>query len=303
MAKIDLEKVLIALLDSPFNKQFDDKVKDALKEQGLEYKDGEIVEVQKSKFKAGDWVVDEHGYCFIINSIERGFYFTQLSGCCYQTPLDIDLVDNSYHAWTLEDAKDGDVLYYISDSGIEYIVMNKGINIYNNVDSYFRYNSIDGFAIDIPSVLSAENDSITPATNAERAILFQKMHEAGYEWDADKKELKKIDNRFDYEHANIQQKDYSPKEDEELFFGDFRKTDSEDKGKASFANRQLYNRAILKILSDYVEKYPDIRFGKMLCNLGISGVAENNFYVESSKTYQAINTILNEQKNEKNRII
>lgn len=72
---------------------------------------------------------------------------------------------------------------------------------------------------------------------------------------------------------------------------------------ATAANRQLYNRAILKILSDYVEKYPDTRFGQMLYNLGISSAAENNFYVESSKTYQDINTILKEQKNEKNRII
>ena len=32
------------------------------------------------------------------------------------------------------------------------------------------------------------------------------------------------------------------------------------------------NRAILKILSNYVEKYPDIRFGQMLCNLGIGPV-------------------------------
>lgn len=54
-------------------------------------------------------------------------------------------------------------------------------------------------------------------------------------------------NRFDYEHANIQQKDFSPK--------------------ASTANRQLYNRAILKILSDYVEKYPDTRFVEMFLKL------------------------------------
>lgn len=72
---------------------------------------------------------------------------------------------------------------------------------------------------------------------------------------------------------------------------------------ATAANRQLYNRAILKILSNYVEKYPDTRFGQMLYNLGISSGAENNFYVESSKMYQNINAILKEQKNGKNRII
>lgn len=72
---------------------------------------------------------------------------------------------------------------------------------------------------------------------------------------------------------------------------------------ATTANRQLYNRAILAILSNYVEKYPDTRFGQMLYNLGISSGAENNFYVESSKMYQNINATLKEQENGKNRVI
>ena len=71
MAKIDLEKVLIALLDSPFNKQFDDKVKDALKEQGLEYKDGKIV--QKPKFKVGD-KIKYNGNIYVITEVNKNWY-------------------------------------------------------------------------------------------------------------------------------------------------------------------------------------------------------------------------------------
>lgn len=67
------------------------------------------------------------------------------------------------------------------------------------------------------------------------------------------------------ENANIQQKDFAPK--------------------ASTANRQLYNRAILKILSNYVEKYPDTRFGQMLCNLDI----KPDFDQESRETYRNLN--------------
>ena len=89
--------------------------------------------------------------------------------------------------------------------------------------------------------------------------------------DAEKKELKKIDNRFDYKHANIQQKDFAPK--------------------ASFANRQLYNRAILAILANYIEKYPDIRFGQMLCNLDVNP----HFDEESKETYCNLNETINKK--------
>ena len=82
------------------------------------------------------------------------------------------------------------------------------------------------------------------------------MKEAGYEWDAEKKELKKI-----------------------------------EEGKALFANRQLYNRAILTILSNYVEKYPDIRFGQMLFNLDI----KPHFDEESKETYCNLNETINKK--------
>ncbi len=35
--------------------------------------------------------------------------------------------------------------------------------------------------------------NIHPATKEQRDLLFQKMEEAGYEWDGEKKELKKIE--------------------------------------------------------------------------------------------------------------
>ena len=75
----------------------------------------------------------------------------------------------------------------------------------------------------------------------------------------------------DYENANIQQKDFAPK--------------------APFANRQVYNRAILAILSAYIEKYPDIRFGQMLFNLDI----KPHFDEESKETYCNLNETINKK--------
>jgi hypothetical protein len=44
-----------------------------------------------------------------------------------------------------------------------------------------------------------------PATKEQREFLFQKMKEAGYEWDAEKKELKKIEqnNAWSKEDENL----------------------------------------------------------------------------------------------------
>lgn len=151
---------------------------------------------EEPKFEVGDWVVYNYPHtiypiCLITAINENYVELKDLNGGQFQTEI-YDLNTN-YHLWTIKDAKDGDVLYHKAENGIEYIVMNKGINKFNHVDSYFRYNSIDGFDIDVPSVLSAKCDSITPATKEQRALLFKKMKEAGYEWNAEKKKLKIID--------------------------------------------------------------------------------------------------------------
>ena len=173
--------------------------------------------------------------------------------------------------WTIEDAKDGDVL--VIESGRR---NNECLFIFKDIacrevleHCYYRTN--DSTFSPTGSFIGYLDNIYHPATKEQCILLFSKMKEAGYEWDADKKELKPTNNRFDYENANIQQKDFTPK--------------------ASTANRQLYNRAILKILSNYVEEYPDIRFGQMLCNLGIGPV----FNEESRETYCNLNETINKK--------
>ena len=144
------------------------------------------------KFNVGDWVVNKLGNIWHIDSFDaKNYQVTTNKGEHNYFPINIQ---DRMHLWTIQDAKPGDVLYHKADNGIEYIVMNKGLNENNNVDSYFRYSSINGFGTDIPSVLSAKCDSITPATKEQRDLLFSKMKKDGYEWDAEKKELKKIED-------------------------------------------------------------------------------------------------------------
>ena len=41
--------------------------------------------------------------------------------------------------------------------------------------------------------------------------------------------------------------------------------------------RQEYNRKIIGVISDYIEKYPDIRFGQLLYNIGVVNDAKNDY--------------------------
>lgn len=152
----------------------------------------------KQEFEIGDWVVNEKGAVFQITGREATSWLGYETELFILTGVNGEYVSNrvswvnrAFHLWTIEDAKDGDVLY-CKDNDIEYIVMNKGVNKYGNIDSHFMYNSTCGFDVDIPSVLSIRQDNITPATKEQRDLLFQKLKEAGYEWDAEKKELKKV---------------------------------------------------------------------------------------------------------------
>lgn len=155
------------------------------------------------KFKPGDIIINEYGFIMQIDGIDGNMYvYHVLDGTCI-FKHDITKTEESCHLWTIQDAKDGDVLYHKNPlTGIEYIVMSSGVNRFGNIDSYFRYNSVDGFGISVPSVFNTKED-ITPATKEQRDLLFQEMKEAGYEWDAEKKELKKIE----YKHTEWSEED------------------------------------------------------------------------------------------------
>ena len=219
----------------------------------------------KPNFNVGDWVVDNHGKVNQVTSVTDDSYAftlydgTYVSGCW----------KDYYHLWTIQDAKDGDVLYSL-DSKQSFIFKHRKPN--EQAEVYCGINIYGKFFVGNTKDCIITTDKYIPATNAQRDTLFSKMHEAGYEWDNEKKELKKIEKT-------------------RPMLSDFFNAEYE-RGKASFANRQLYNRAILAILSNYVEKYPDIRFGQMLFNLDI----KPHFDEESKETYWNLSKTINKRK-------
>lgn len=262
MAKIDLEKLICSVAKRKYFSE--EKLQGALNEQGLEYKDGEIVEVQKPKFKVGDFIKHNKAnlICKVI-SVNSNSYYVENIGTSGR--IELFNPEQNFHLWTIEDAKNGDVL-----AAQECYVIFKEIDGLN-IKCHCTYHYM-GFNTSFHINTLQNKTAFQPATKEQRDLLFQKMEENGYEWDAEKKELKKVEKT-------------------RPMLSDFFNTEYES-GKASFANRQLYNRAILTILSNYVEKYPDIRFGQMLYNLGIGPV----FNEESRETHWNLSKTIDKRK-------
>lgn len=137
------------------------------------------------KFHEGNWVVTNKGDIIQIETVNPDYYIVN-KGIKFCKSY----VDTHWHLWTIEDAKDGDVLFM--DNGAAncvfiYKSFNNGI-----INKYASYNN---FGFEGEHYLVLNNGYIIPATKEQCDALFTKMKEAGYEWDADNKELKKIEQK------------------------------------------------------------------------------------------------------------
>ena len=98
--------------------------------------------------------------------------------------------------------KDGDVLTGKVD-GDNYILIFKQVKDGWVETHGHYYDSVNRFCV--PSQLFCKDyqGSFTPATKEQRDLLFQKMKEAGYTFDFDKKELKRIEQKPEENKGNI----------------------------------------------------------------------------------------------------
>ena len=141
------------------------------------------------KFHEGDWVVQENiGVYKVIEVCESWYEVIDIEDNHYSIGFDKEYM---CHLWSIEDAKDGDIL-----ATLDYILIFKEFLKNDGGISYCHYD----FGAGNPQFIWSEDKNwyfgkkaiIHPATKEERDLLFQKMSEAGYEWDAEKKEPKKI---------------------------------------------------------------------------------------------------------------
>lgn len=145
----------------------------------------------KFKVEKDKWYVCISQYC---NCIEGRNYKASLDGRIIDDyGTEYDMHNDAYRwfrPWTIQDAKDGDVLatddgsICVFDGTVEdgkYPFAYCGLTRYG-FESYDRK-------------LPFTHNNVCPSTKEQRNLLFQKMKEEGYEWDADKKELKKIEQK------------------------------------------------------------------------------------------------------------
>ena len=140
------------------------------------------------KFKVGDWINGYYTNYKVLLVNNNGYIVEDVDG----NKINILFENEKFHSlWTIQDAKDGDVL---SDGTTIFIF--KDLLSDGSVMSYCDYDTdsdeSDAFC---PLSVNLMCSKITPATKVQCNILFGGMADAGYEWDADKKELKKIEQK------------------------------------------------------------------------------------------------------------
>lgn len=147
------------------------------------------------KFHEGDWVVmnENHNSIYQVEKIENYHYILRhILGGIFRIPFDSE---NSMRPWTIKYAKEGDVIFDKSDNTIGIfkcfgMLPDGGCN---NDDSYcYLHCQYDPPYADITLDNEAFSEDVVPATKEQRDLLFAKMKEAGYEWDAEKKKLIKL---------------------------------------------------------------------------------------------------------------
>lgn len=129
------------------------------------------------KFKVGDWITDNTSTFQIVRIENEWYYADDGDKICF------DVAHQYYRLWTIEDAKDGDVL-----ASHECIVLFKeidGLNIKCHCTYHFMNNP--SFFVNTLQYKRVFH----PATKERRDLLFKRMKEYGYKWEIP---LKKIDN-------------------------------------------------------------------------------------------------------------
>lgn len=140
------------------------------------------------KFKAGDWVITDSNNVVCIESINlSGTKYTLRCIDGRHERMSVEYVDKCWHLWTIKNAKDGDVLVASDGSVLLFKeVADCGCKLYSafTKDSEIHVNE------DLELFWQTACD-VRPSTKEQRDRFFEKMKEAGYKWDDEKKELNK----------------------------------------------------------------------------------------------------------------
>ena len=145
------------------------------------------------KFHIGDWIIKGDVIAQIIDVKEKYYIGVNIEGEDFTASR--FLSDNKMHLWTIKDAKDGDVLCYKDEISLYKHDIKNYTKEETTFGGFVYHCCYDGkrFIMDsLYSLTEQDKMDIHPATKEQRDLLSAKMKEAGYEWNVDKKELKKL---------------------------------------------------------------------------------------------------------------
>ena len=160
----------------------------------------------EQKFQVGQYITDGHDSGQIIEVDCHCYKILDFTGNT-NIIIPFTLQDN-YHLWTIQDAKDGDVLAlsWLEDKNLfEKIVIFKK---YHNegVDGLYSMPCVEGYGNTfmngkmlftdekVPYFSKTWTCNLQPATKEQRDRLFQRIKEAGYKWNV---ESKTLEEKFD----------------------------------------------------------------------------------------------------------
>lgn len=166
------------------NSEYKKKAENAI--DWLEKQGRNSTDKNKPSFNVGDWVVLITSKSVYQVEKKENYEYTlrHILGGSLCLPFYNDVL---IREWTIEDAKDGDVL---ADE-------DNNIGIFQEWDGMYWYSytylGCDGQLRGFSMCGNHEQTDTHPATKEQRDLLIQKIKEAGYEWDTGKKELKKVE--------------------------------------------------------------------------------------------------------------
>lgn len=140
------------------------------------------------KFKIGDWIVNNNsGYVYQVTKIRDDEYYLLPSDTEIKAYVRIIDMDNNSHVWTIQDAKNGDILMgpngpfmFLGCTDVEHL----GYPV-----AYFGIDSLNNFSVSSGAHWWCDYVNVHPATKEQHDFLFQKMRKAGYEWNSETKTL------------------------------------------------------------------------------------------------------------------
>lgn len=203
MKDVNVEKFIEDLKASISPEFLMPAVKWALNKQGYDYEENKIKPSNETKFKEGDWVTDGINNYLIQGKARKAYVITTIDG---ETGCILFDSVNKFHLWSIEDAKDGDIL--CDDNAI--VLFRKIGNVcWDDVIDFHLYLDKKG-VVHIQQGVgfwgSTDDTKLKPALKDKREALKKAIIESGYsycqiiakEWEpknGDRVRLKKDDGR------------------------------------------------------------------------------------------------------------